>query len=93
MSVGDRMKGRRVECPYAADGALVADWPVPGDFFLYAGQGWRGVTPNGVEANLVAHTVTEHEDGTITVAPSIKAGDHEHGEWHGFLERGVWREV
>lgn len=25
------------------------------------------------------HDVTEHEDGTIT--------------WHGYLERGLWREV
>jgi hypothetical protein len=31
-------------------------------------------------------TVTEHEDGTISAAPSIDTGS-----WHGFLERGVWR--
>lgn len=40
--------------------------------------------------------LTEHEDGTITVSPSIwlkpTPGVDEHG-WHGFLERGVWREV
>lgn len=35
------------------------------------------------------HTVTEHEDGTITVSPSILMP----GFWHGYLERGVWREV
>lgn len=35
------------------------------------------------------HTIVEHEDGTITVSPSILY----HGEkgWHGFLEKGVWR--
>jgi hypothetical protein len=32
------------------------------------------------------HTVTEHEDGTITVSPSIL----KHGGYHGFLSAGVW---
>jgi hypothetical protein len=32
--------------------------------------------------------ITEHEDGTITVRPSI--ADPEPGGWHGFLSRGVW---
>lgn len=45
-------------------------------------------------ANLGNHQVTEHDDGTITVSPSILVGDgagvH---QWHGFLERGVWREA
>lgn len=38
------------------------------------------------------HTVVEHDDGTITVSPSIlqKWGDGEE-IWHGFLERGIWR--
>lgn len=31
--------------------------------------------------------IVEHEDGTITVTPSIM----DPGGWHGFLERGVWR--
>ena len=37
------------------------------------------------------HKVVEHEDGTITVSPSILITRHD-GSWHGFLERGVWRE-
>lgn len=43
-------------------------------------------------ANLSRHTVVEHEDGTITVSPSIliTGGGR---SWHGYLERGVWREV
>lgn len=36
------------------------------------------------------HQVTEHEDGTITVTPSIQCRVC---GWHGYLERGVWREV
>ena len=45
--------------------------------------------------NLTNHEVKEHEDGTITVAPSILIGVRESGkeQWHGFLEHGVWREV
>lgn len=39
------------------------------------------------------HTITEHEDGTITVSPSILSTGHNDRQWHGYLERGVWREV
>ena len=50
-------------------------------------------SPNGLLANLARHSITEHEDGTITVAPSILVrGGSGDGEWHGYLERGVWRE-
>ncbi len=44
--------------------------------------------------NLGKHVVTEHEDGTVTVSPSILIGKHDENglkEWHGYLERGVWR--
>lgn len=49
-------------------------------------------------ANLNSHQVIEHEDGTITVSPSILIGGHnrqtgERKEWHGYLEKGVWRKV
>lgn len=40
------------------------------------------------------HEVVEHDDGTVTVSPSILSTKSEHGhEWHGYLEHGVWREV
>jgi len=40
------------------------------------------------------HDVTEHEDGTITVSPSILINARHKGqEWHGYLEHGVWRKV
>jgi hypothetical protein len=32
-------------------------------------------------------SITEHDDGTISVLPSIMDPDG----WHGWLERGVWR--
>lgn len=43
--------------------------------------------------NLSNHDVVEHEDGTITVSPSILCTGHNGKQWHGYLERGVWREV
>ena len=53
------------------------------------GFGFHGALGDGKGSR--GHIVTEHEDGTITVAPSILITRHD-GSWHGFLERGVWRE-
>lgn len=56
---------------------------------------WYAVTPNGLLCNLTNHTVNEHEDGTVSVSPSIEVvarGQHTL-RWHGYLERGVWRSV
>lgn len=40
------------------------------------------------------HTIVEHEDGTITVTPSILFYDRDGNPgWHGYLTRGVWEEV
>jgi hypothetical protein len=52
---------------------------------------WYACTPNGHLGNLGAHDVTEHDDGTITVSPSIRVSDGTGELWHGYLERGVWR--
>jgi len=49
-----------------------------------SGAGGRGVWLNKPD---YSWQIQEHEDGTITVAPSI----HCLNEWHGFLERGIWR--
>lgn len=58
---------------------------------------WYAQTPNDIGVNLAGHTVNEHEDGTITVVPSIACrqykGDMIVSTWHGYLVRGVWREV
>jgi hypothetical protein len=65
-----------------------------GDYWYSSANGyWMGRVPSGDYCNLKNHTVVEHEDGTITVSPSILV-HHGQGEvWHGYLERGVWREV
>jgi hypothetical protein len=58
---------------------------------------WLAMTPNGHGGSLFNHQVTEHEDGTITVSPSIlittsnDGGKTQTELWHGYLERGVWR--
>lgn len=52
---------------------------------------WWIRDPLGSVGRLTTHTITEHDDGTITVSPSIY--DTSPGGWHGWLERGVWRSV
>lgn len=70
-----------------------ADAPQPGDYGKQPDGTWYGWTPIGQLAGLDKHTVVEHEDGTITVSPSILCGAGMGDAWHGYLERGVWREV
>lgn len=65
----------------------------PGEYTLWRGA-WYACCPgpHDLTANLSAHKVAEHEDGTITVSPSILCGNGK-VEWHGYLERGIWRSV
>lgn len=58
---------------------------------------WGIVTPDGRYGMLSVHTVREHEDGTISVRPGdgssnsiLVAGGPEGGQWHGYIEHGVW---
>lgn len=67
----------------------------PGEYMKGAANWWARTPvntafPKGAVANLGSHQVTEHEDGTITVSPSILVSGG--GNWHGWLERGIWRE-
>jgi len=57
---------------------------------------WYCCVPGGHMGNLAKHTVVEHEDGTITVSPSILISvTDSKGKrielWHGYLEHGIWR--
>lgn len=73
----------------------------PGDYGLWNGQ-WMVAVPSGQPGGgrIGLHEVTEHDDGTITVSPSILVHPSPNAEsptpgyegWHGYLERGVWRE-
>ena len=95
------MKGRRISWEDALQMLME-----PGD---YAGPGptgpvqghWLICTPSGHSGRLspTIHHIVEHEDRTITVSPSIRVslpqGDNRPAIelWHGYLERGVWRQV
>lgn len=89
----------------------------PGDYGKSLHNQWWLRAPDGSWGTLNLdrwHTVEEHEDGTITVRPSVDytreilggfaTPDNHHldfivGEsrrrigWHGWLERGIWREA
>ena len=57
---------------------------------------WWIYLPGCGRGNLRNHKIEEHEDGTITVSPSIRMTGHKDGkpmERHGFLVRGRWHEV
>lgn len=76
-------------------------WFSPGDYGKDPRDNqWYARPPTSPEDHMTgclrAHDVTEHPDGTITVHPSILITGHDNDckvEWHGYLERGVWREV
>lgn len=86
------MQGRRVYP--RADGEL---WLLEGDYGFDPRAGrWYACAPGGLLGDLSNHTVTEHEDSTISVSPSILITSHDASgetiQWHGYLVRGVWRE-
>jgi hypothetical protein len=64
----------------------------PGDYFKERGGGWFVMAPTGEQGSVRSPnwTITEHEDRTITVSPSIWFNKERNG-YHGFLERGTWR--
>jgi hypothetical protein len=82
------MTGRRVYCD--DEGWFKLE---PGDYVKLASGIFlcRPPDPRFQSGNLSGHSVVEHEDGTITVSPSILITEPNVGQWHGFLERGVWR--
>lgn len=100
------MQGRRI--PDRTDFTL--EGIQPGDYWKDPDRGWYCAVPDPkiptykpecftlpAMAGLGKHDITEHEDGTITVSPSILLSTNwgpdwtYHEIWHGFLERGVWR--
>lgn len=94
MAAGDRLTGSRQQ-PSRVD-EHGNEWfaPESGSYFYdRKNDCWHAVTPNGLAGNLASHDVVEHEDGTITVSPSILVTQGADISWHGYLERGVWREV
>lgn len=61
-----------------------------GEYCNYQGI-WYGVPPGtDLLAAFTQHNVTEHDDGRISVNPSILVKDHQ-SRWHGYLHLGAWR--
>ena len=79
------MQGKRI-----ADGI----WPkIPGEYSKFPHGEFMVMLPNGITGCIRTHKIEEHEDGTITVSPSILfEKDNIQPGWHGYLEKGIWRE-
>jgi hypothetical protein len=97
---GPPLQGRRLpDADFRVSGGGWESWrdSQPGDYMkvkgMHIGQPegqeiWYIRDPAGKIGTIRSHTVIEHEDGSITVQPSI--WDAPDG-WHGWLERGLWR--
>lgn len=106
MSAGDVTQGRRLpddtnidDWLFGADGA--SSNREPGDYIVRGVAVWICM-PNGSYGRIPIRDeghggavwgFTEHEDGSITLTPSISYNAGRPDAWHGFLERGAWREV
>ena len=84
--------GKRIENPI--DNGLQ-----PGEYGKSLEDGtWWFCTPNGHfgRINNKVWKITENEDGTITVSPSIRVSHSIDGksieDWHGYLVNGIWKE-
>lgn len=86
------VKGRRV---YPDAEGNLAEFK-NGDYGKDGGGRWFALPPEtpgahgcGIWLNNPNYSwdVVEHEDGTITVSPSIDAI----GYWHGYLQKGIWK--
>lgn len=89
------MQGRRNDAALNAKDGEFYEF-APGDYGKNQDGNWWCRAPNGLHGNLLDHSIVEHEDGTITVSPSIlitlsAALPEKTKSWHGYLERGVWR--
>jgi hypothetical protein len=99
MKTLSKLQGHRIAPPGDNLSALQ-----PGDYWKDEADGsWHCVTPNGLLGWHKKHHVEEHEDGTISVVQGpwgsnsilCRGGNIIDGkvvEWHGCIERGVWKE-
>jgi hypothetical protein len=91
---------KRIKDMDQIDDTTICYWYAPpyvgtADGKQYPGE-WLFYIPRCGVGRLTNHTVVEHEDGTITVSPSILFTGHDEGrkiQRHGFIERGVWRDA
>jgi hypothetical protein len=79
---------KRIERFEQLDDTQICYWKADGIWLMYL--------PGCGVGNLANHKVEEHEDGTITVHPSILVEGHDKGQRtqkHGFLVRGEWKDA
>jgi hypothetical protein len=89
------MQAKRVDERLGEEGQYPFPRLQPGEYGKGLDGIWYCVPPhweNARPGNLGAHSISEHEDGTITASPSILISDGRGHSWHGYLERGMWRE-
>lgn len=88
------MQAKRINGFHQLDREMICYWKTD--------YGWQIYFPKYGIGGLGKHKIDEHEDGTITVSPSILItfwvtddGVELEGPMtiHGFLEKGVWRDV
>lgn len=85
------MNGQRLHEVEGEDDFVFRIFTSPGAYGKRDGV-WYCCTPNGLAGNLCNHSVVEHNDGTITVSPSILVAQRHPISWHGYLKQGVWSE-
>lgn len=66
----------------------------PGEYGRHTNGTWYACPPGQekLTANLAAHEVEEHRDGSITASPSIVVSNNVE-TWHGYLRQGIWEQV
>lgn len=77
---GLKIKTKRIKGMEELDETKICYWKVEDKWMLYL--------PNCGVGGLGNHEVMEHEDGTISVTPSILMRKR-----HGYLTKGIWTEV
>ena len=86
-------QAKRVRNYSQRDKSVVSYWKhkESGEWYIYFPDG-KG---DGLCGGLANHKVEEHEDGTISVTPSIQtwsAGESRESGRHGYLIKGIWSE-
>ena len=64
-------------------------------FWKHPEHGWYFYMPVCGVCSIAKHSITEHDDGTITASPSILVTTknfEEEFQVHGYLEKGKWRD-
>lgn len=94
--MSEPIHGRRI---YPDESGCIVSTMQAGDYGRSTDGKWLAHAPvelgGPVWLNRPGHEwkIEEHEDGTISVTPSIRIldGDGKPDIWHGYLTRGVWR--